>query len=139
MIRKDKRMSLLSHREGVNLQITNLHIDDAGNYICEVEHEGEPIIQTNQLQVLGNLSLWRKSPKNLSFSASENCNFAPWEKSYCKKGFKVKMSIIGNLWKQKFCSVKLSCNASGFPLPKISWQRQVGLDFILRVALWDFF
>ena len=57
MIRKDKRMSLISHREGVNLQIPNLHIDDAGNYFCEVEHEGEPIVQTNQLQVLGNLSL----------------------------------------------------------------------------------
>ena len=54
MIRKDKRMSLISHREGVNLQIPNLHIDDAGNYFCEVEHEGEPIVQTNELQVLGN-------------------------------------------------------------------------------------
>ena len=91
-------MSLLSHNEGVNLQITNLHIDDAGNYICEVEHEGEPIAQINQLEVLGNLSLRRKSHHNyISFSASENCSFSPWAKSYCKKGFKVKMSIIGNL------------------------------------------
>ena len=90
MIRKDKRMSLLSHREGVNLQITNLHIDDAGNYICEVEHEGEPIVQTNQLQVLGKISLRKRSHDNyLSFSASKNCNFSPWAESYCKKGFKV--------------------------------------------------
>ena len=54
MIRKDKRMKLLEHSDGVNLQITNLDIDDAGNYICEVENEGEPILQTNQLQILGN-------------------------------------------------------------------------------------
>ena len=54
MIRKDRRMKLLEHNDGVNLQITNLDIDDAGNYICEVENEGEPILQTNQLQILGN-------------------------------------------------------------------------------------
>ena len=53
MIRKDKRMTLLGHSDGVNLQITNLDFDDAGNYICEVENEGEPILQTNQLQILG--------------------------------------------------------------------------------------
>ena len=53
MIRKYKRMTLLGHSDGVNLQITNLDIDDAGNYICEVENEGEPILQTNQLQILG--------------------------------------------------------------------------------------
>ena len=46
-------MTLLGHSDGVNLQITNLDIDDAGNYICEVENEGEPILQTNQLQILG--------------------------------------------------------------------------------------
>ena len=42
---------------GINLQIRNLDIDDAGNYICEVENEAEPIQQTNQLQILGN-PLW---------------------------------------------------------------------------------
>ena len=46
-------MKLLEHSDGVNLQITNLDIDDAGNYICEVENEGEPILQNNQLQILG--------------------------------------------------------------------------------------
>ena len=56
MIRKDKRMKILGHRDGVNLQITNLDIDDAGNYICEVENEGEPILQTNQLQILGKIN-----------------------------------------------------------------------------------
>ena len=55
MIRKDKRMKLLGHRDGVNLQITNLDIDDAGNYICEIEKEGEPTLQTNQLQIPGKL------------------------------------------------------------------------------------
>ena len=53
MIRKDKRMKLLGHKDGINLQITNLDIDDAGNYICEVENEGEPIFQKNELQILG--------------------------------------------------------------------------------------
>ena len=28
-------------------------MDDAGNYICEVENEAEPIKQTNTLQILG--------------------------------------------------------------------------------------
>ena len=49
-------MKLLGHSDGVNLQITNLDIDDAGNYICEVENEGEPILQTNQLQILGKIN-----------------------------------------------------------------------------------
>ena len=66
-------MSLQSHSEGVNLQITNLDIDDAGNYICEVEHNGEPIVQTNQLEVLGNLSVESNKVKiNLLSSASNN-------------------------------------------------------------------
>ena len=30
-------------------------MDDAGNYICEVENEAEPIKQTNTLQILGEL------------------------------------------------------------------------------------
>ena len=43
MIRKDKRMKLLGHRDGVNLQITNLDI-------------GEPILHTNQLKILGTIN-----------------------------------------------------------------------------------
>ena len=38
---------------GINLQIRHLDMDDAGNYICEVENEAEPIKQTNTLQILG--------------------------------------------------------------------------------------
>ena len=38
---------------GINLQIRYLDMDDAGNYICEVENEAEPIKQTNTLQILG--------------------------------------------------------------------------------------
>ena len=53
MIRKDKRMKLHNTPDGVNLQIRQLTTDDAGNYICEVENTGEPILQTNELQVLG--------------------------------------------------------------------------------------
>ena len=49
-------MSLNEHSHGVNLEIRNLNVDDAGNYICEVENEAEPIQQTNQLQILGKLS-----------------------------------------------------------------------------------
>ena len=56
MIRKDVRMSLDEHSHGVNLEIRNLNVDDAGNYICEVENEAEPIQQSNQLQILGELS-----------------------------------------------------------------------------------
>ena len=33
-------------------------MDDAGNYICEVENEAEPIKQTNTLQILGELRKW---------------------------------------------------------------------------------
>ena len=55
MIRKDVRMSLAEHSHGVNLEIRNLNVDDAGNYICEVENEAEPIQQSNQLQILGEL------------------------------------------------------------------------------------
>ena len=40
---------------GINLQIRNLNIDDAGNYICEVENDAEPIQQLNQLQILGKI------------------------------------------------------------------------------------
>ena len=40
---------------GINLQIRYLDMDDAGNYICEVENEAEPIKQTNTLQILGEL------------------------------------------------------------------------------------
>lgn len=49
---------------GINLQIRNLDIDDAGNYICEVENEAEPIQQTNQLQILGN-PLWPSQTNDL--------------------------------------------------------------------------
>ena len=56
MIRKDMRMSLVEHSQGIHLQIRNLDVDDAGNYICEVENEAEPIQQTNQLQILGELT-----------------------------------------------------------------------------------
>ena len=76
MIRKDVRMSLQEHSQGskikyknvilidknaykilsgINLQIRYLDMDDAGNYICEVENEAEPIKQTNTLQILGEL------------------------------------------------------------------------------------
>jgi len=39
--------------DGINLEIKHLNRDDAGNYICEVENSGEPVLQTNTLQVLG--------------------------------------------------------------------------------------
>ena len=68
MIRKDRRMKLLEHNDGVNLQITNLDIDDAGNYICEVENEGEPILQTNQLQILGIIEVFYANQTNLFLS-----------------------------------------------------------------------
>ena len=76
MIRKDVRMSLQEHSQGgtaknklklwnactilsgINLQIRYLDMDDAGNYICEVENEAEPIKQTNTLQILGELRNW---------------------------------------------------------------------------------
>jgi len=93
MIRKDVRMSLLEHSQGINLHIRNLDIDDAGNYICEVENNAEPIQQTNQLQIL--------VPPKITTSHSGQ-----------------------NLTVKKDSSLKLSCNASGFPLPTISWQRQ---------------
>jgi len=93
MIRKDRRMKLLEHNDGVNLQITNLDIDDAGNYICEVENEGEPILQTNQLQIL-------VPPKIVTSHPGDN------------------------LTVKKDSSLKLSCNASGFPSPILSWQRK---------------
>lgn len=60
LIRKDVRMSLLEHSQGIHLQIRNLNVDDAGNYICEVENEAEPIQQTNQLQILG--KFWWSGP-----------------------------------------------------------------------------
>ena len=61
-------MKLLEHNDGVNLQITNLDIDDAGNYICEVENEGEPILQTNQLQILGIIEVFYANQTNLFLS-----------------------------------------------------------------------
>ena len=45
----------MKYFSGINLHIRNLNIDDAGNYICEVESEAEPIQQTNQLQILGKI------------------------------------------------------------------------------------
>jgi len=93
MIRKDVRMSLLEHSKGINLQIRNLNIDDAGNYICEVENDAEPIQQLNQLQIL--------VPPKITTSHTGQ-----------------------NLTVKKDSSLKLSCNASGFPSPTISWQRQ---------------
>lgn len=93
LIRKDKRMSLLSHREGVNLQIKSLTTDDAGNYICEVENEGEPILQTNTLQIL--------VPPRIATSHKDQ-----------------------NLTVRKDSSLTLTCNASGFPPPRIYWERQ---------------
>lgn len=93
MIRKDVRMSLQEHSQGINLQIRYLDMDDAGNYICEVENEAEPIKQTNTLQIL-------VPPKITTSHAGQN------------------------LTVKKDSSLKLSCNASGFPSPTISWQRQ---------------
>ena len=43
----------IGHATGINLEIRHLNGGDAGNYICEVENSGEPVMQTNQLQVLG--------------------------------------------------------------------------------------
>ena len=54
MIRNDKRMKLLGHSDGVNQQIRNLDIDDAGNYKCDVVHE--PSFQTNLPQILGSIN-----------------------------------------------------------------------------------
>lgn len=93
LIRKDKRMKLLSHSDGINLQIKMLTTDDAGNYICEVENEGEPILQTNQLEIL--------VPPKIATSHKDQ-----------------------NLTVRKDSSLTLTCNASGFPTPRISWQRQ---------------
>ena len=44
---------IIKIHSGINLQIRYLDMDDAGNYICEVENEAEPIKQTNTLQILG--------------------------------------------------------------------------------------
>jgi len=93
MIRKDKRLSLIGHVDGINLEIKDLRRDDAGNYICEVENSGEPILQTNKLEVL--------VPPKISSSHTGN-----------------------TLTVRRDSSLTLSCNASGFPLPKITWQRQ---------------
>ena len=60
-------MSLDKHSHGVNLEIRNLNVDDAGNYICEVENEAEPIQQTNQLQILGEQS-WSTDISNYSIA-----------------------------------------------------------------------
>ncbi|XP_023337137.1 lachesin isoform X2 [Eurytemora carolleeae] len=92
MIRKDKRMALIGGVDGINLEIKHLNRDDAGNYICEVENSGEPVLQTNTLQVL-------VPPKITTQSRS-------------------------NLTVRKESSLMLSCNASGFPEPRITWQRQ---------------
>ena len=54
MLRKDKVMKLLCHSNWVNLN--HIDIDDAGNYIYEVENEGEPIHQTYQLTNLGKIN-----------------------------------------------------------------------------------
>ena len=126
LIRKDRRMKLLGHSDGVNLQITNLDIDDAGNYICEVENEGEPILQTNQLQILGKTAADIISALSYSFSSSKDHNFSPRTEPDSQEGFEVQFFLqYWKLKKQIYFSLKLSCNASGFPSPRISWQRQV--------------
>ena len=68
---------------GINLQIRNLDIDDAGNYICEVENEAEPIQQTNTLQILGKPSevVIQQEHSKLSIMSLEDFNYKIWSTS----------------------------------------------------------
>jgi len=76
MIRKDERMRLTRKNGAVSLAIRDLRPEDAGettktykrtqssfpppfagSYVCEVETYGEPIQQTNELEVLGEYNI----------------------------------------------------------------------------------
>ncbi|TRY78137.1 hypothetical protein TCAL_12442 [Tigriopus californicus] len=62
LIRKDPRMRLVKEPNGISLHITHVTPDDRGSYICELETYGEPIHQTNVLDVLGKLQLFQMLP-----------------------------------------------------------------------------
>ena len=56
---------ILTVREGVNLQISNLKTQDSGTYTCEVEYDDrEPLKQDNVLQVLGGKIFSLLSPRD---------------------------------------------------------------------------
>lgn len=93
LIRKDPRMRLVKEPNGISLHITHVTPDDRGSYICELETYGEPIHQTNALDVL--------VPPSISILNSGNT-----------------LSV------RKDSPVSLACNASGFPQPRIIWQRE---------------
>ena len=68
----------------------SLDIDDAGNYICEVENEGDPIQQTNQLQILGEIPRFTIQILDWKYSsASKDLNVPHTTESNSSKGFKV--------------------------------------------------
>eukprot|EP00095_Tigriopus_kingsejongensis_P006259 snap_masked-scaffold136_size321413-processed-gene-1.0 protein:Tk06259 transcript:snap_masked-scaffold136_size321413-processed-gene-1.0-mRNA-1 annotation:"bcs-1 protein" len=166
LIRKDPRMKLVREPNGISLHITHVTPDDRGSYICELETYGEPIHQTNSLDVLGesaqesmdcflspskisNYELlatlllqftWLQSLNQLKFvftifgfqagsTLTFTSNFFSFPINITPGLPTVPPSITilntGNsLSLRKDSTVSLACNASGFPPPRIMWQRE---------------
>ncbi|XP_023342473.1 protein amalgam [Eurytemora carolleeae] len=76
--------------------LSNLTVEDAGQYTCEVETDIEnPLILTHQLDIL--------VPPTIE-----------------------ELNAPGELQVMKGSSITLKCRAKGFPVPKIEWSRSTG-------------
>ena len=104
----------------------------SGEYICELETYGDPIHQINKLHVLGNvidfaditfLVIWTINLTYNSFSKIYVLLIVPPVISMLNPG--------RNITVRKGSTVKLVCNATGFPKPEIVWERQVRFNSLL--------
>ena len=102
-----------------------------GEYICELETYGDPIHQVNKLHVLGKISYCRKI---IIMARMIRWQYKQSQNSSLSVSVPPVISMLNpgrNITVRKGSTVKLVCNATGFPRPEIVWERQVNDIIVL--------
>lgn len=114
MVTRDTRFKLV---DGYNLQIGNVRIQDAGDYVCQVELfifvcSGSPLTK-NLLKQIGDQEA-RDQVHTVEILVPPSVRPVPQN---------------GQITARKGSTVTLECKSSGNPVPNIAWHKKVSTDF----------